>query len=75
VAEVCDHWPGEGHRYVRVRTPEGDLFLLRYDEPSDTWSVHLFEARGFEGQVPEHGAESDEPGDRRAGRRSVGGPE
>jgi len=43
VAEVLDRWPGEGHRYFRVRTADGAVQILRHDEDRDRWVLHCFE--------------------------------
>lgn len=43
VAEVLDRWPGEGHRYFRVRTDDGAVQILRHDEDRDRWTLHYFE--------------------------------
>ena len=42
VAEVLDSWPGEGHRYFRVRGRDGSETILRHDLASDTWRIHFF---------------------------------
>jgi hypothetical protein len=44
VAEILDQWPGQDHRYFRVRTADNARFLLRFDEIDHTWSLVLFEA-------------------------------
>ncbi len=48
IAEIVDRWyegglkPGQPSvNYFRVRTTEGDLFLLRYVSLFDSWSVWL----------------------------------
>ncbi len=48
IAEIVDRWyegglkPGQpAVNYFRVRTAEGDLFLLRYVSLFDSWSVWL----------------------------------
>ncbi|MGH0037111.1 MAG: hypothetical protein ACQGVK_18960 [Myxococcota bacterium] len=46
VAEVIDRWPGEDHLYVRVRTEDGAVFILRHDERGDLWAIHHFEQAG-----------------------------
>jgi hypothetical protein len=42
VAEVLDCWPGEDHLYVKVRTTDGDLYILRYDAAPNAWEVSVF---------------------------------
>jgi hypothetical protein len=46
VAEVIDRWHGIGHCYFRVRTPDGDCYILRLEESAGTWEVWSFERRG-----------------------------
>lgn len=46
VAEVVDRWLGEDHRYFKLRDPDGDTWILRYDEPRDRWELALYEASG-----------------------------
>ncbi len=54
VAEVLDCWPGEDHQYVKVRTTNDDLYILRYDETRNAWEVSVF--REGEPSVPEGSA-------------------
>ena len=42
VAEVLDCWPGEDHLYVKVRTTNDDLYILRYDAAQNAWEVSVF---------------------------------
>ncbi len=44
VVEVIDRWFGEGHRYFRVRTADGDVTILRYDERAARWEIHFLES-------------------------------
>ena len=48
IDEVLDRWPGPDHRYFRVRTRDGGLYILRQDERSQTWQIHLFEGEQVE---------------------------
>ena len=57
VAEVIDSWPGEDHLYVKVRTTNDDLYILRYDETRQAWEVSVF--REGEPSVPEGSATVD----------------
>lgn len=49
IARVLDRWPGNDHLYLKVQDPQGDLFLLRWDDATGRWSVHSFRA----GPAPE----------------------
>ena len=42
VAEVLDCWPGEDHQYVKVRTTNDDLYILRYDAAQNAWEISVF---------------------------------
>ena len=42
IAEVQDQWYSPGAVYFRVRTHDGDFFVLRHDEPQDVWSVGAY---------------------------------
>lgn len=43
VAEIDDRWPGVDHEYVKLRTANGDEYILRYDRAADAWEITLFE--------------------------------
>jgi hypothetical protein len=42
VEELLDCWPGEDHRYFRVRVRGGSEFVLRHDLTTDGWRVDAF---------------------------------
>ncbi len=42
VAEVLDCWPGQDHLYVKVRTTNDDLYILRYDAAQNAWEISVF---------------------------------
>jgi hypothetical protein len=44
VTEVLDRWPGIGHRYFKVRTADGGLYILRHDTAAHAWRVTFFQA-------------------------------
>ena len=44
VAEELDRWLDPEHRYFKVRGDDGDIYILRYDVPSDAWELTLFSA-------------------------------
>lgn len=39
VAEVEDCWYSPGETYFRVRTTDGDRYVLRHTEAQDVWSL------------------------------------
>jgi len=44
VAEVLDAWLAPEHRYFKLRGADGDTYLVRHDERSDTWELTMFRA-------------------------------
>jgi hypothetical protein len=45
IAEVVDRWLAPDHRYFKVRTPEGETYIIRNDTAMGVWELTLFEAR------------------------------
>ena len=39
VREVLDRWLDPAHRYFKVRTDDGRVFLIRHDERADRWEL------------------------------------
>ena len=46
VSEVLDHWDGADHRYFRVRTDDGAVYILRHDLARDGWLLTFFREDG-----------------------------
>ncbi len=44
VAEILDRWPGRDHRYFKVRSSDGAVYILRHDPGSDRWELTLFDS-------------------------------
>jgi hypothetical protein len=44
VAEVLDAWLASDHRYFKLRGADGDTYLVRYDERSNSWELTMFRA-------------------------------
>jgi hypothetical protein len=44
VAEVVDAWLAPDHRYFKLKGADGDTYLVRHDERSDTWELTMFRA-------------------------------
>lgn len=42
VEEVLDQWLGDDHRYIKLRGDDGNLYILRRDEPAGAWQLTLF---------------------------------
>ena len=49
VAEVLDAWLAPDHRYFKLRGADGDTYLVRHDERSNTWELTMFRAARGEG--------------------------
>ena len=49
VAEVLDAWLAPAYRYFKLRGSDGDTYLVRHDERSDTWELTLFRAERVDG--------------------------
>jgi hypothetical protein len=41
--ETVDQWYGPDYRYLKVRSHDGDLYILRVDEPHDAWSLIMYQ--------------------------------
>lgn len=48
VARTLDRWLAPDHRYFKLESEEGDVYLLRHDVASDAWELVQF--RGGAGQ-------------------------
>ena len=46
VVEVLDAWLAPDYRYFKLRGDDGDTYIVRHDEPSDTWELTMFRAEG-----------------------------
>jgi hypothetical protein len=44
IAAVEDRWYSPGETYFRVRTADGDHYVLRHTEAQDTWTLAAFRA-------------------------------
>ncbi len=44
VVENLDQWPGADYRYFKVRGGNGNLYILRFDEPRAEWELTLFQS-------------------------------
>jgi len=44
VAEVIDAWLAPEYRYFKLRGADGNTYLVRHDERSDTWQLTMFRA-------------------------------
>jgi hypothetical protein len=44
VAEVVDAWLAPDHRYFKLKSTDGDTYLVRHDERSGIWELTMFRA-------------------------------
>jgi hypothetical protein len=44
VVDNLDQWHGLDYRYFKLRGDDGNLYILRLDEPCAEWSLTLFES-------------------------------
>lgn len=42
VREVLDQWYGVGYRCFKVRTQDGNIYILRHQEANDLWLLDSF---------------------------------
>ena len=42
VEEVLDRWYGLGATYFRVRSDDGNIYILRHDAEPDVWTLESF---------------------------------
>jgi hypothetical protein len=46
VDRILDRWYGADHAYFKVRTDDGGLYILRYDQGSDAWELVYMDVLG-----------------------------
>ncbi len=44
VAEVVDVWLAPDYRYFKLKGEDGDTYLVRHDERSNTWELTMLRA-------------------------------
>lgn len=44
VTEIVDRWLDPEHRYFKLRGDDGGIYILRYDQGTDTWQMTLFDS-------------------------------
>jgi hypothetical protein len=49
VEAILDRWVGPDHRYFKVRSSRGGIYLLRHDERADRWDVERMKEDPREG--------------------------
>jgi hypothetical protein len=43
VAENIDRWHGKNYRYFKVKSSDGDLYILRHSEIRNDWELTMYE--------------------------------
>lgn len=44
VTEIIDRWLDPAHSYFKLRGDDGGIYILRYDQLSDSWEMILFDS-------------------------------
>jgi hypothetical protein len=45
IVEVLDAWLAPDHRYFKLKGGDGNTYLVRHDERSNTWELTMFRAQ------------------------------
>jgi len=43
VVDNIDPWHGADYRYVKVRSCDGDVYILRHNETGDEWELTMYQ--------------------------------
>ena len=44
ITDILDRWLAPSHRYFKVRSADGGVFILRQDSETHTWELTLFDS-------------------------------
>jgi hypothetical protein len=44
VLETLDQWYGSNYRYIKARSTNGNLYILRFDEHYPEWELIVFKS-------------------------------
>jgi hypothetical protein len=44
IVESDDQWHGADYRYFKVKGDDGDVYILRFDQPSSEWDLTMFQS-------------------------------
>ena len=44
VSTIIDRWLDPKHSYFKLRGDDGGIYILRYDQLSDTWEMVMFDS-------------------------------
>jgi hypothetical protein len=42
IVETIDQWYGPDYRYLKVRSNDGSLYILHFNEPHDEWTLIMY---------------------------------
>jgi hypothetical protein len=45
IIESDDQWHGADYRYFKVKGDDGNVYILRFDEPRSEWELTMFRAQ------------------------------
>ena len=49
VADTIDQWHGAEYRYVKVRSCDGNMYILRLNEARAEWEITMYQRTASEG--------------------------
>jgi hypothetical protein len=44
IVESADQWHGADYRYFKVKGDDGNVYILRFDEPSGEWELTMLQS-------------------------------
>jgi hypothetical protein len=44
IVESDDQWHGADYRYFKVKGDDGNVYILRFDEPRSEWELTMFQS-------------------------------
>ncbi len=47
VVDELDRWLAPDHRYFKVRGDDGDVYILRHDEPTSMWELSVYDSKNL----------------------------
>jgi hypothetical protein len=47
LADNIDQWHGANYRYMKVRSRDGDVYMLRHEETEDQWELAMHQSSRF----------------------------
>lgn len=45
VVDVLDRWIAPDHRYFKIKGDDGDIYIVRYANRSDSWELTMFRSQ------------------------------